>query len=346
MTKRIITVLLSLLLIATLTVGCGSDANTSNNDNQDKVKQQKQEDTQDLTKETSYYPVTIKNYNSQGEEYQITFTKRPDKIITTNQPPTELLLTLGLEDIMVGTSYLDNPILPKLKEKYEKIPVLSNRYPSKEVVIAKQPNLIFGWSSAFMDKNIGSVESWNKKGVYTFIQRNSGVADERSIENVYKDIDDIGKIFNIKDKADKLINSMKERISNIQDKIKDEEPVKVLALEEAGDNKYRVYGKTSLINDMIEKAGGINLAEKSGTYSIENIVAKNPDAIILIHYLEQEKDNDSIKGLKNNSVLNNVNAIKNDKIIFTPLAETYAGGIRTIKGIERFAKEFYPELFK
>jgi iron complex transport system substrate-binding protein len=192
---------------------------------------------------------------------------------------------------------------------------------------------------------LGSVESWNEKNVKTFIQRNSGVAPKRCIENVYKDIEDIGKIFNVEDKANKLIEIMKERISDIEEKVKGKEPVKVLVLEGVGDNKYYSYGKKSLVNNMVEKAGGINLADKGGTYSAENIVAKNPDVIILIHYLEQEKDNKEAEALRNNPALKNVNAIRNERIIFTPLSETYAGGIRTINGIERFAKGFYPELF-
>ncbi|SHK02338.1 ABC transporter substrate-binding protein [Paramaledivibacter caminithermalis] len=373
MTKKITAILLCLVLVLSLVVGCKNHTNTTNNqqqqssqqDVQQSSKQPKKEDigeskypftkfaistlnsfeSKDGSDNKDHYPVTIKNYNAQGEEYKITFTKKPSKVITTNQPPTEILLTLGLQDCMAGTAFLDSPILPELEETYKKIPVLSERYPSKEVVIAQQPDMIFGWSSVFFDKNLGSVESWNEKNVKTFIQRNSGVAPKRCIENVYKDIEDIGKIFNVEDKANKLIEIMKERISDIEEKVKGKEPVKVLVLEGVGDNKYYSYGKKSLVNNMVEKAGGINLADKGGTYSAENIVAKNPDVIILIHYLEQEKDNKEAEALRNNPALKNVNAIRNERIIFTPLSETYAGGIRTINGIERFAKGFYPELF-
>ncbi|RAK10588.1 iron complex transport system substrate-binding protein [Halanaerobium saccharolyticum] len=293
-----------------------------------------------------HYPVTVKNYNTAGDEYKITFEKKPERVITTNQPPTELLLRLGLEDFMVGTAWLDNPISAELKEKYEKIPVLSDRYPAKEVVIAKEADLIMGWNSVFSPKNLGTVESWNSRGVKTFIQRNSGVIKNRGIDNIYKDISDIGKIFNIEARAAELINSMKDRIEIIQKKTEAKKTVKVLILEGAGNNKYRSYGRDSLVNEMVEKAGGINLAKKSGTFSPENIIAKNPDIIILIYYLEQDNANKTAESLKNNSALQNVKAIKNNRIVYTPLAETYAGGVRTINGIERFAEAFYPELFR
>lgn len=293
----------------------------------------------------NHYPVTITNFNEQGEAQTITFSKKPERVITTNQPPTELLLKLGLEDYMVGTAWLDNPILPELKEKYQQIPVLADRYPAKEIVIAKNPDLIIGWKSVFAANNLGSTSSWKQKGVKTFIQRNSGVKEKSSLENVFKDIRDLAKIFAVEKRAAELIEPIEAKIDYIAQKTKAKEPVKVLILESSGNNKYRAYGQNSLVNDLVEKAGGENLVQKKAnqSYGPENIIAKNPDVIISIYYLEQNQNQAS---LANNKVLANVKAIKDKRIVNTPLAETYAGGIRTINSIDRFAQAFYPELFE
>lgn len=45
------------------------------------------------------------------------------------------MLALGLEDSMVGTAYLDDTIYEPLQEAYDKVPVLSDQYPTKEQVI-------------------------------------------------------------------------------------------------------------------------------------------------------------------------------------------------------------------
>lgn len=291
------------------------------------------------------YPVTIKNYNFDKKEKDITFKQKPKRVITTNQTTTELLLELGLEDCMVGTAYRDNPILDNIKDKYAKIPVLSEKYPSKEVVIEKSPDLIIGWRSVFSDKALGSTESWNEKGVNTFIQRNTGMTQNATVENVYEDIEDIGKIFGIKEKTDKYIADMKNRIEKIHVSIKNvKSPVNVLVMEGADNNQYTTYGNNSLAADMVSKAGGKNVCEKGSNISAENIIALNPDVIVLINFETQVKDNKDADTLRNNAALKNVNAIKNNRIIYTPLAETYAGGARTIDGIERLAKGFYPDL--
>lgn len=257
------------------------------------------------------------------------------------------MLDLDLQEYLVGTAFMDSPILPRLEDKYKNMNVLSETYPSKEAVLALNPDLIMGWKSVFSEKNLGSVESWNEKGVKTFIQRNSGISKEQTLEDVYSDINDIGKIFNIEEKSTKYVDDMKSRINSISEKIKSvKEPMKVLILEGEGENKYRVYGPKTLVSDMVSKVGGVNIAKDSGSVGVENIIEMNPDAIVLIHYLMQNKDNQEESSLLDNKALKNVTAIKENRIIYTPLSETYAGGVRTVDGIERIAKGLYPDLVK
>lgn len=298
----------------------------------------------------SHYPVTITNYNYAGEEIKVTFDKMPEKVLTTNQTTTELMLDLGLEKYLVGTCYLDNPILDRLADKYKKVPVVSEKYPTKEQVLALQPELILGWKSVFADKTLGDAKDWNERKIKTFAQRNTvKTVGNYTVENGFKDIDDLGTIFNITDKTDKYVKELRDRLNKIEEKTsKLENKKKVLILENEEKGKFRLYGKNDLVGDMIVKAGGENLGEKSGTMSLENIVSANPDAIILVHFGDEKEVNDAevAKVLTGNKALANVNAIKNNKIIITGLAETWAGGVRTVDAVERYAKELYPELFK
>lgn len=343
MKKKILSIILALGLTTSFLAGCG---NSSQKQNKNSKEQTKVEESSKKEDSKSNYPIKIKNFDSKGNEFEVTFKQKPTKVITTNQPATEVMLALGLEDSLIGTCYRDNPILAELEGAYKKVPILSEKYPSKEVVISKKPDMLFGWSSAFFDKSLGNVTDWNKKEVNTFIQRNS-ILKERTVENEFKDIEEIGKVFNVTEKSDKLISDMKAKIEDIEKKTKTAKtPVKVLVLEGSGDNKYYAYGKNTLVNDMVEKAGGINIADKGGDISLETILEKNPDVIALISFEMQKSDNKEMSALLNNKTLKNVNAIKNKKVVDTPLAETYVGGIRVANGIERLANGFYPELFK
>ena len=63
-----------------------------------------------------------------------TFTAPPERAVSLTQHTTEIMLALGLQDKMVGTAYLDDAILPQYEAAYKQIPVLSDEYPSREVL--------------------------------------------------------------------------------------------------------------------------------------------------------------------------------------------------------------------
>lgn len=344
--KTIMKTLCTTLCIA-MTVsfmGCSSN-NKSTNTNSVST-----ENSSTKENKNSSYPVTIKNYNVNNEEIELTFDKAPERVLTTNQTTTELMLDLGLEDKLIGTCYLDNPISEKVKDKYAKIPVVSEKYPTKEQVLSLNPDFIFGWKSVFADKTLGDVSEWIGRGTNTFAQRNTVKSvGNYTVENLFKDIDDLGTIFNIKDKTDKYIQDNKDRLTKIEEKtnsIDKKKTTLILESEEKGD--FRLYGKNDLVSDMALKAGLENLGEESGTVSLENIVSLNPDTILLIHDGDGKDihDPEIAKIFTSNEALKNVTAVKNNAIVVTGLAETWAGGIRVVDAIERYSKELYPELYK
>ena len=47
----------------------------------------------------------------------------------------------------------------------------------------EQPDFILGWYSLFSDKTLGDVGYWNKNNINTYMSLNSGIAEERTIDN-------------------------------------------------------------------------------------------------------------------------------------------------------------------
>lgn len=340
--KKLMLVIMALTLAMSL-IACGGSTNKEESKQNSSISENS--GNGDL-----YYPVTITTYDYAGNEIKETFDKAPDRVITTNQTATELMLDLGLGDKLVGTCYLDNPILERLKDQYSKVKVLSEQYPTKEQALALKPDLIFGWKSVFAPKELGDVKEWQDRGVNTLVQRNTvKTVGNYTVDNLYKDINDIGLIFNIQNKTNEYVKNLKDRLKTIEDKtskLKDKK--KVLILEESKEGQFRVYGKNDLVSDMIEKAGAINIEEQSGTISTEGIVAANPDAIIYIHFGDGKDSNSKelARVFTDNKALKNVTAVKENNIVVTGLAETWAGGVRVVDAIEQYSKELYPNLYK
>jgi len=97
-------------------------------------------------------------------------TAVPQRVVSLNQHTTELLLALGLEKHLVGTAYLDDEIAPPYRAAYESIPVLAEKYPSREVILATAPDLIVGgFRSAFSKKAAGDRSSLAARNIDSFL---------------------------------------------------------------------------------------------------------------------------------------------------------------------------------
>src|SRR5690554_3004629 len=65
-------------------------------------------------------------YTDVNCEYTTVYEAPPERAVTLSNNATELMLALGLEDRMAGTSYMGNlQISPRYQEAYETVPVLS-----------------------------------------------------------------------------------------------------------------------------------------------------------------------------------------------------------------------------
>lgn len=343
MKKNVIMVLI-VLMMSLLVFGCSEEEleKAEANLSEEVVAEE------EVLEEESHYPISIVNYNAEGEEVEVVFHSKPKRVLTTNQTTTELMLDLGLEEYMIGTAYLDNPILDRLEEKYLEIPVIAEQYPTKEVVLSLEPDFIFGWRSVFNENTLGDVDYWIDRGTNTFAQRNTvSTVGDFTVDNLFKDIRDLGQIFNIEEDAEEYIKDQMERLELIDEKISELDDKKtVLIIESQSEGAFRVYGENDLVGDMAKKAG-LEVIGQRGSVGLEDIISLNPEAIIYIHFGDElDLDDPSIVAeLTENTALSNVDAIKNNNIVVSGLAETWAGGVRVIDAIEKYAFNLYSEVF-
>ncbi|PAB56207.1 ABC transporter substrate-binding protein [Anaeromicrobium sediminis] len=333
-----ISLLLVFVLIFSFT-GCTKDETTKAVNEDVKIEE---------TKETrEYEPITF-NYEIYGENYEITFEKAPERAVTLSQFMTEMLLALGLEDKMVGTAFMDNEIYPEFKEAYESIPVLSDKYPSKEVLFSVGPDFVSGWESAFNEKRVASATDMMDNGINPYLA--TSIGGSGSLEGVYKDFRDLGKIFAVEEKAEEVIKKMKTEIKGIQDKIGDiseEEMVKVFVYD-SGEKEPFVVAGGGISGDIIRQSKGKNIFDHINkgyaTVSWEEVVEKNPEVIVIVDYGDTDYDA-KLNFLKEHPALQHIKAIKEERFVKVSLADM-SPGIRNTKAIEELVKGFYPEKFE
>lgn len=299
-----------------------------------------------ITGAASAETVTIENFDYGLQPQTVEFTKIPQRVITTNGSSTELMLRLGLEKHIVGTAYLDNPVMPDLQQAYDAIPVIAPLYPNKEVIMNLEPDLLLGWRATFAPNVLGDVPYWHNLGINTFITRNT-VLTPPSVENFYADLRDIGRIFQIEERTEAIIAKTQADIAHIQNQIpqKSQQP-QVLMAEMATHGNFRGYGSETLAGNMLEIVGGRNVLAEGGPYSLEHLIEADPEVIFII-YMQPNSDNvqERLDELRNNPLLREVKAVRNNRLYGLPLAEVFSAGVRIPDAIKRMATNLYPDVF-
>lgn len=324
-------ILFIVLLALTLFIsGCGQSASTSEH-----ATEPVKEDADGEV--NGYEEISIEN----GDRV-VTFSQQPKRAVALNQHTTEIMLALGLEEFMVGTAYLDDAILPEFQEAYGTIPVLSDQYPSQEVFLAEEPDFAYaGWGSAFREDNIGTIEQLEQFGVKSYLHNSSSIVGP-TIDDVYEDIINIGRIFNVEDRAIALIKTMQEEMEEVKSQIQAfDEPIRVFVYDSGETAPFT--SSQSFLKELIEMAGGTNifgdLDKNWAEVSWEEVVDRDPEFIIIVDYGETTVDQKKAQ-LLTNPALESVTAIKDERFVVLPLSAA-AEGIRAPLALEILVEGFY-----
>jgi len=283
-------------------------------------------------------PLTFDNY---GRE--ITLTAKPQKVLTLGPNCTELFVALGLTDYIIGNSLQDHSRgpLPEYADEYEKIPELTYSHATREAVIASGADFIYGIDWEFGEESV-DINELSDYGMTVYMNAAT------TLEEQYQEILDIGKIFQVEDRAEAFVAEQKARIQAIQDKTAEIESPKVLVYDHGSNGVFTPSG-SNFESLLVELAGGKNIfddiTDKAWiTVSFEEVIARDPD-VIVIHDYDVPSVEEKIAEIKSNDVLAQLDAVKNERFVTIEL-ESVLPGNRMAYTVEKLATGFYPDLFE
>lgn len=278
----------------------------------------------------------------------VTFTEMPQKVLCCNLYAAENMVMLGLADRVVGknvhASDAEMP-LAELADQFVNIPEIEK---SHENALATGCDLVIGQVSVFSESAWGSYEMFESKGINCLTITGTIVADE-TVEDIYTDIRNLGRIFKIEDRAEALIADIQGRISAVQEQVRDIEEadkLSVFVMDSISGNE--IYTTSSgLESNLIELAGGVNCTRGMAdsrwfTTSVETVIATNPDVIVFNDYGTQTIE-EKMAFLDSNPALAQVPAVRNRNYIVIPLVEVMQD-MRAATACEKFAAFLYPDL--
>ncbi|MFJ5109866.1 ABC transporter substrate-binding protein [Streptomyces sp. NPDC088551] len=289
------------------------------------------------------FPYTVTNCG-----VKTTYQAPPKRVVTMNQHVTEVMLALGLEKSLVGTAWLDDRILPAYEKAYKSVPVLAEEYPSKERLLAANPDFVYGgYASAFAAKDGRGRDDLQSAGIHTRLNVENCPKGRATLDDVYREVRETGRTFGVPDRAEKWIATARTTVTDTAALLKGVEPVSVFVYD-SGDKTAFTAGGTGIGNELITRAGGRNvfadLGKSFGDATWEQVVARKPDVIVIYDYgsttVAQKK-----KRLLEDPVLKDVPAVRNKRFAVMPLSDVVLG-VRAPDAIERLAAQLHPESVK
>lgn len=262
-----------------------------------------------------------------------------NRIISLAPSITETLFELGLGERVVGvTNFCDYP--PEAKA----IGKIGGYYDtSYESILMLDPDLI-----------IMLIEhETQKKNLEGFV-KNLLIVDQRDISGIIESIMTIGTTCGKKYQAEHIIDYINDRIGYIREKTRDLPRPKVMicvgrAIGSGALKDVYICGEKGFYNEMINLAGGVNVCLNNTTIQYpaitgEGITRLDPEVIIELIPDIKKLGLDKKTIAKEWEVLQDVDAVKNQRIYIIGQDYVAIPGPRFILTLEDIAKSIHPEI--
>ena len=153
----------------------------------------------------------------------------PERVIAANANAGDQLMALGLGDKIIATAYTNSDINPKWDAEYKAIPSAAKTYISLETILDLEPDFVYGRSSSFTEKYNTEHDTLSQYGIMS-LSSIEGYTVGADVDVVYEDFYNLGRIFQVEDKAEEIVSAMKAQIAAAEEAVAGQEATKVFVL--------------------------------------------------------------------------------------------------------------------
>ena len=290
------------------------------------------------------HPVTV-----QSCDREVTFDAIPQRAASNDVNLTEMMLVLGLTDRMVGYTGISgwNKLDADMRAGIAALPELSEKYPSKEVLIGADLDFWFaGWNYGMRIGGEVTPETLAPFGIPVYELTESCIhimaRDGIAIDDMFTDIRNLGTIFGVADRAEALITGWQSELDAIAATLPQQDPLRVFVYDSGEDTPFTA-GRYAMPSAMIAAAGGRNIMEDVDSswtrVAWEPVVERDPQVIVIVNYgdvtAEQKMD-----FLRNTPALAGIDAVVNNRFVVLDYVEATPGP-RNIRAIRTLAQAFH-----
>lgn len=297
------------------------------------------------------YPLTLQNCG-----VEVTFEQAPRRAVSLYQGSTEILLSLGLADRMVGTSTWFDPVLPELAADNDRVPRLADNDPSLEAVLDLEPDIITSASAhTFTPAVVGERARLAELGIPSY--QSPSVCTDAVVEGetvrrtaplemdtLFREITELAQIFDVQDRGTQLVSALRKRLGDAPEIPRQGATV---AFWFSGLRTPYLAGCCSAPGLYAREVGATNVfadaKEDWPEVSWEALADRDPDVLVLADLSRNRIDGDAldtkITFLESNPVTRNMTAVREQRYVVLSGSELDPG-IRQIDAVEKLAAGF------
>ncbi len=259
----------------------------------------------------------------------------PQRIVSTILSGDHMLTALVPPDRLAGVTYLvDDPSISNIIGVVP--PSVPRLHAEIETLLALQPDLVLvaGYTRAETARLLVAAN--------IPVLRLHAFA---SFRDVMDNIRTLGAAVGAAPKAAQVIDDMRQRIDAVAQRVGGRQRPRVLYYAPAG----YTMGAETLIDEMIQQAGGINVAREMqliGTIKLQQEVMLHlaPDVIVVADW-SATPGSEAVRGLLRNSVWQHVPAVANRRVHAIRGAWLTDVSQDAVRGLEAMARILHPEAF-
>jgi len=285
---------------------------------------------------------------------QVTIDQPPQRAVSHDVNMTAMLLALGLKERMAGYTGISGwkTLDPSMRNQLHGLPELAARYPSLENLLGAGTDFVFaGWNYGMRIGGEVTPASLERFGipVYELSESCAHVMPKRvaSLDDVYTDLRNLGRIFAVEERAESLVQGMQARVAAVSAQLGEQPTRPRVFVYDSGEDLPFSAGRLGMPQSLIAAAGGRNVMDGVAANWMqvgwEAVVEQDPEVILIVDYGErtaaQKRD-----FLLQHPALQGVTAIREKRFVVLPyLAVTPS--LDNAAAVETLAAALHPEAF-
>jgi iron complex transport system substrate-binding protein len=251
----------------------------------------------------------------------------PQRIISLYGGLTETLTVLGAGDRVVARIQGDDT-LPKIPT------VGTHLQPNVEMILALKPDLVV---QGGVPKGLPALKKLEAEGVPV------ALFAPRDFPGLFSMIQRLGVITGRTEAAAALNQEMEKRLQEVARRVAGLKAPRVFF--EVRYLNLLAAGRGSMVNDIITRAGGVNIIDspkKLAPFGLEALLQAQPD----VYVIQQGPMNRSPEDIYTRPYFQELRAVKNRRVLVVEESLFSRPGPRSAEAVEQLARFLHPDAFK